>query len=121
MNKGRRKLPGHVRFYRILVIKSAYLIWKLRCGGVIQNENTSFIRQEVLKWIRTMNDRLSLDREATNPKYGRKALSRKMVLRTWSGVLMDKNSLPDDWLGETKILVGIGTGVGFEWNEEGVG
>lgn len=115
-----KKLTGHARLYKILMVESAYLIWKLRCERVIQNGNSPFTKSKIIKrWLRVINNRLSLDRELSKPVYGKKALDKKKVLRTWSGVLMNESALPSDWTKENEVLVGIGTGLGME--DEGVG
>ncbi|KAJ7854875.1 hypothetical protein B0H13DRAFT_1642170 [Mycena leptocephala] len=41
-------------------------------------------------------------------KYGKKALKKSLVLRTWAKVLGDEDRLPADWTRETGVLVGIG-------------
>ncbi|KAJ7737850.1 hypothetical protein DFH07DRAFT_752832, partial [Mycena maculata] len=39
-------------------------------------------------------------------KFGPLALNKQLVLNTWSGLLMDEDSLPDDWTHEG-VLVGM--------------
>ncbi len=49
-----------------------------------------------------------LDRIATKPrKFGPKAASQKIVLRTWSGVLKEESSLLEDWIDQKGVLVGM--------------
>jgi hypothetical protein len=43
----------------------------------------------------------------TNTRYGKKALNKFLVLHTWSGVLKDEASLPEDWIRQPGVLVGI--------------
>ena len=40
-------------------------------------------------------------------KFGNLALKKDLVLRTWSGLLMNEDALPDDWTYTVGVLVGI--------------
>jgi hypothetical protein len=101
--------PGDARLYRILMAESAYLIWKLRCERVIQNNGNFATQQEIHdRWVKTMNARLRLDCNMTDRRYERKALPVKTVLRTWKGVLKDEDRLPVDWTRSAEVLVGMG-------------
>ncbi|KAJ7279953.1 hypothetical protein C8J57DRAFT_999500, partial [Mycena rebaudengoi] len=54
-----------------------------------------------------VNRALRRDRLLTDKiKYGPLTLKKQLVLNTWSGILMDEESLPDDWIYEG-VLVGI--------------
>jgi len=65
------------RFYRILITKSAHLIWKIRCERVIRNEGELATANEVQsKWLAAMNLRPELDRKMKNQKYETKALKK---------------------------------------------
>lgn len=100
--------PGGKRLWRIIVSESAYLIWKLRCERVIQNENTPFTTQEVNnRWLATINARLDLDREMTNENLGKHKLKTKVVLQTWKGALSEEKPLPRNWTKLNGVLVGI--------------
>ncbi|KAK7461033.1 hypothetical protein VKT23_008961 [Stygiomarasmius scandens] len=104
---GKRK-SGEERLWRILISESAYLIWKLRCERVIQNENTPFSQTEVKnRWTYMINERLQLDRRMTSWKYGKKSLSPGLVEATWKGLLKAEGLLPHDWVTNTGVLVGI--------------
>ncbi|KZT30232.1 hypothetical protein NEOLEDRAFT_1054735 [Neolentinus lepideus HHB14362 ss-1] len=48
------------------------------------------------RWSHTINDHLKLDQALTHHKFGKQALSRKVVLRTWSKTLKDEKFLLDD-------------------------
>jgi hypothetical protein len=102
---------GANRLYRILVSESTFLIWKLRCTRIIElgeNEMLWPSKQEIHnRWIHVINRRLALDQAMTNTRYGKKALDKSLVLRTWSGVLKDEASLPEDWIRQPGVLVGI--------------
>jgi hypothetical protein len=107
-DKGGNRLIGDTWLYRILMIESAYLIWKLRCARVCELENQSFSSQEVRnRWRKTINDRLELDCLMTSPKYGGEAMSKDLVLETWKGTLHKEDKLPDDWTGVARVLVGM--------------
>ncbi|KAI0342569.1 ribonuclease H-like protein [Trametopsis cervina] len=109
-NNGKRA-PGASRFFRILVTESAHLVWKLRCERRIHHDDDPTKkhtdREVEARWRTALNIRLRLDCEMTKAKYGKRALSRDVVLRTWSGLLKDEDQLPADWT-ETGFLVGMG-------------
>ncbi|KAJ7150050.1 hypothetical protein C8R43DRAFT_842230, partial [Mycena crocata] len=81
---------GSSRLFRILVSdfsESAFLIWRLRNERRIQGRDPASEREIHMRWKRTMNIRLSVDRLRTNDKrYAKKALPKSLVLQTWSGV-----------------------------------
>ncbi|KAJ6618614.1 hypothetical protein B0H10DRAFT_1795006 [Mycena sp. CBHHK59/15] len=55
-----------------------------------------------------VNSALGRDRILTNKmKFGNLALNKDLVLRTWSGLLMNEAALPDDWTYTVGVLVGI--------------
>ncbi|KAJ7080236.1 hypothetical protein C8R44DRAFT_907175 [Mycena epipterygia] len=41
-------------------------------------------------------------------RYGSRATDMKVVLQTWDGVLMDNKNLPENWIWQSGVLVGIG-------------
>jgi hypothetical protein len=41
-------------------------------------------------------------------RYGNHGLNAKMILRTWDGVLMNNLNLPENWIWQSGVLVGIG-------------
>ncbi|THU75881.1 hypothetical protein K435DRAFT_706187, partial [Dendrothele bispora CBS 962.96] len=106
---GKRK-SGDERLYKILIAESSYLAWKLCCERVIQNNNTPFTEQEVEnRWNYMMNEHLQLDRRMTSLNFGKKWVSPKLVKATsiWKGLLKAEDFLPDDWVTNTGVLVGI--------------
>ncbi|KAJ7926971.1 hypothetical protein B0H13DRAFT_1599033, partial [Mycena leptocephala] len=108
-NSGRPQ-PALARLYKILMTESAHVIWKLRCDSMIGHEGTPPSTQEVHnRWVKVMNEHLEIDINLTNKlKYGKQhSLSPTLVLDTWHRTLLDKNTLPDDWLREPRVLVGI--------------
>ncbi|EIM91131.1 uncharacterized protein STEHIDRAFT_49333, partial [Stereum hirsutum FP-91666 SS1] len=107
-----KRLPGANRLWRILISESAHLIWKLCCIRRIQHEDDpemSFSHNEIHnKWVFTMNQRLSLDRSTSNKmKFGTKATRPDLVLKTWNGTLLNEENLPENWLWQAGVLVGI--------------
>ncbi|KAK7455150.1 hypothetical protein VKT23_011021 [Stygiomarasmius scandens] len=106
--KKENRLAGETRMWRILLGESAYLIWKLRCERVIANDNQPFSEREVKnRWIAMLNERLELDCRMSNKKYETKAIPKRLVQKTWRGLLFDEQNLPDDWTSTTGVLVGI--------------
>ncbi|KAI4517376.1 hypothetical protein K525DRAFT_182168, partial [Schizophyllum commune Loenen D] len=111
----KRRRKGANRLYTILISESAFLIWKLRNERVIRGGERAgdpdFFSEQYIRnrWLQTMNNRLTLDREMTkNYKYGKRAIQKEVVLTTWCGVLHEELSLPEDWLNEPRVLVGVG-------------
>ncbi|KAG1800547.1 ribonuclease H-like protein, partial [Suillus variegatus] len=108
----KKRLEGKSRLFSILTYESAHLIWKLRCKRVIKfnNEEDKFHSKNEIcnRWISTINRRLKYDKLLTNTsRYGKKALRESLVLHTWSGVLLDEDDLPDNWIRTAGVLVGI--------------
>ncbi|KAK0463726.1 ribonuclease H-like protein [Desarmillaria tabescens] len=101
------------RLYEIIVSESAHLIWKFRCERRIQRGDDSpgdwhSPREIRNRWVQALNNRLAQDCMATDvARFGNKALRRDLVLRTWNGVLLQNDALPNDWVGNTEVLVGI--------------
>ncbi|KIJ06161.1 hypothetical protein PAXINDRAFT_92421 [Paxillus involutus ATCC 200175] len=107
-----RKQRGKSRLFTILMSESAHLIWKLRCERAIKLEGDTskfHTREEIQnRWIFAMNSRLKMDMLLTDrARYGKKAIPQKTVLQTWSGVLLDEDNLPDNWIWQSGVLVGI--------------
>ncbi|KAJ3721118.1 hypothetical protein C8R42DRAFT_721844 [Lentinula raphanica] len=119
--ESQKPLVGQARFWKLLVAHSALLIWALRCERVINNAGRPFPEDVVRnRWIKIMNGRLELDRNMTSARYEKRALSKRLVLQTWKGVLLNKGRLPKDWTDEriNGVLVGI---AGSDRDESGVG
>ncbi|KAJ4490420.1 hypothetical protein J3R30DRAFT_3277339, partial [Lentinula aciculospora] len=75
-----------------LVIQSAHLIWSLRCERVIRNEGRNFTENEIrYRWVKKVNDLLELDRNMMHRKYEKKALSKRLVLQSWKGILVNED------------------------------
>ncbi|KAJ7659524.1 hypothetical protein B0H17DRAFT_954663, partial [Mycena rosella] len=96
-------------------------IWKLRVNSlrVISSPGMALKEENIPNlWLKTMNAALTRDRILTNKtRFGPLSFKKQLVLNTWSGLLMDEDSLPDDWIHEKGVLVGIrpknnATGIG---------
>ncbi|TRM55262.1 hypothetical protein BD626DRAFT_372511, partial [Schizophyllum amplum] len=105
------KREGANRLYTIIISESAFLAWKLRnervIGGGDRATDPEFHSRQSIRnrWIWTINNRLTMDREMTKRfKYGQKAIPKEVVLRTWCSVLDEELSLPEDWLNEPRVL-----------------
>ncbi|KAJ6549809.1 hypothetical protein B0H19DRAFT_840842, partial [Mycena capillaripes] len=101
---------GAQRLYRILVtVRSAYAIWLLRNDRVIKRGGEPATAEEIInKWKFAINHKLQMDKTMANRQRRgkRPALAPKLVLDTWSSILDDERSLPDNWLREPRVLVG---------------
>ncbi|EPS94062.1 hypothetical protein FOMPIDRAFT_1134930 [Fomitopsis schrenkii] len=111
--------PGHIaRFWRILVSESAHLIWRLRCERVIGHSDDNrwqHTKESIAnRWLTMMNSRLRQDVAGTNHKFGRLALKKGLVSRTWEHVLKEEESLPANWSTQRRVLVGIDPGLAGE-------
>ncbi|KAK6966786.1 hypothetical protein R3P38DRAFT_3337725 [Favolaschia claudopus] len=102
-----RQLQGKNRFFTIIVSTSMHLIWKIRNERVLENKNVT--NSEVHnRWVSLINAALKRDQLLTNrARFGSLAKNKQLVLETWSGVLNNEDSLPDDWILERGVLVGI--------------
>ncbi|KAI0349253.1 hypothetical protein OH77DRAFT_1507538 [Trametes cingulata] len=98
------------RLLRLVVSESAYCVWVLRCERVIawceQPGREHTVTEVRGRWMAAINKRLQLDVAATSRACGKRALPRKTVLRTWTGLLKDGEALPEDWIDVPGVLVG---------------
>ncbi|KAG1766598.1 hypothetical protein EV702DRAFT_1182290 [Suillus placidus] len=109
--KGKKK-EGMRCLFTILILESAHLIWKIRCERVIKigdNRELHHSDKEIYnRWLKSINNRLKLDRLLTNTtRFGTKATSIDTVLKTWSGILLNEENLPDNWIRQSGVLVGM--------------
>ncbi|KAJ7501351.1 hypothetical protein B0H11DRAFT_1713618 [Mycena galericulata] len=103
-------LPGASRLYRIIISESLYMIWKIRCDCVIGKGGQSLSNSEIHnKWLHAINECLKFDCILTNhSRYGKNvSIKPILVLQTWSSTLKNEEDLPENWLKEPKVLVGI--------------
>jgi ribonuclease HI len=106
--RGRLK-SGTRRLYRILVSESAYTIWKLRNDRVISRAGTRLTEKEIInKWTYDLNQHLQQDVILANrsAKRNHPRLDPDLVKDTWAGTLDNEGKLPDNWLKESRVLVG---------------
>ncbi|KAJ7082084.1 hypothetical protein B0H15DRAFT_952760 [Mycena belliarum] len=100
---------GATRLFRIMISESSHLIWRLRCERVIRQKPHATNREIRNRWLKAINNRLGIDCALTDKKkYGKKALKKSLVRKTWAKVLKNEEYLPEDWMREAGVLVGIG-------------
>jgi hypothetical protein len=104
-----RLLPEKGRLFAILVFVGWHLIWNLRVDRVIKNRGATFSTVRIHdQCLTTFNSALRRDRILMDKvKFGTLALKKQLVLNTWSGLLKDEDSMPDDWTIIEVVLVGI--------------
>ncbi|KAJ7622331.1 hypothetical protein FB45DRAFT_124292, partial [Roridomyces roridus] len=104
-----RVLQGASRLYRILISESLFLIWKIRNESTIQRDGSPLSSPEIHnRWNFAINQRHRLDILLSRARNGQRAkVSPGLVLHTWSSVLRDEDSLPNNWLDSPRVLVGI--------------
>ncbi|KIJ09911.1 hypothetical protein PAXINDRAFT_164334 [Paxillus involutus ATCC 200175] len=104
-NNNNKKSEGKMRLFQILTTEAAHLIWKLQCERVIKLEGREDLFHSTTeihnRWVTIINTRLKHDRILADP------VRYDLVLKTWSGVLMNEHDLPNDWIRQTGVLVGI--------------
>ena len=101
-------IPAMNRFFTIIVSTSMYLIWNLRNTRVLETSTPASKIEIHNRWVSLMNSALRRDQLLTNrTKFGPLAFKKQLVLKTWSGTLLDEDSLPDDWIQSEGVLVGI--------------
>ncbi|KAI0686120.1 hypothetical protein C8T65DRAFT_712418 [Cerioporus squamosus] len=112
---------GQQRLTRILLMEAVHMIWKMRCERVIQHEGDpeKWITKAAVRarWVAALNRRLRIDQGLTVTRLQKKAVSRDLVLSTWDSMVLNRDNLPEDWIGKPGVLVGIpevrrGRGVG---------
>jgi hypothetical protein len=60
------------------------------------------------RWVSLINTALKRDILLTDRiRFGTLAIKKKLVLHTWSGTLLDEESLLDDWIKSKGVLVGM--------------
>ncbi|KAJ7940068.1 hypothetical protein B0H13DRAFT_2226252 [Mycena leptocephala] len=108
-NSKGKKVTEANRLFKILVSESAFPIWKFRCDRLMSRKSYHSDSEIHNSWIACINKRLKTDRLLTDTsRYGSRALDIKTVVKTWDGVLMDNENLPDNWIWQSGVLVGVG-------------
>ncbi|KAJ7225239.1 hypothetical protein B0H12DRAFT_1267750, partial [Mycena haematopus] len=96
------------RFFAIIVSVSMKLIWNLRNERLFQAHCFHSEQGIHNRWISAINAALKQDRLLTSKaRFGDLAIKKQLMLNTWSGTLLDEDSLPDDWTKIKGVLVGI--------------
>ncbi len=102
---------GKQRLLRILTMEATHLVWALRCERVIRHDGDQdkwLSRDEIHgRWRAAINRRLRIDQGLTAARLQKRAVDRGIVLATWSDVLVDRDRLPEDWIGKSGVLVGM--------------
>ncbi len=84
------------RLCKILIPEAAYLIWKIRCERVIQNDNKKekWLPEKAIraKWLRTMEKRAQMDWAEAAREKGRKHRKRTSVEKTWKDVVNETHT-----------------------------
>ena len=71
-------------------------------GTSVESESSKiqtgyFLSEIHNQWLKAVNVALQRDRHLTDKvKFGPLALKKQLVLNTWSGLLIDEDSLPED-------------------------
>ncbi|KAK0429536.1 hypothetical protein EV421DRAFT_1893837 [Armillaria borealis] len=81
-----------------------------RLYHILMTETSRWHSEEEVRnlWIDAMNKRLTVDRLLVNKhKYGTRAMKKTKILSTWKGTLHNETALPDDWIDQSGVLVGI--------------
>ncbi|KAG6331490.1 hypothetical protein ID866_7595 [Astraeus odoratus] len=112
LNKLQHKYKGRDRLFSILALESVYLLWKLHWNWVIEhNGDRSKLpsNNEIHnRWVKAINMHLKFDRLQTDKVgYESQAISIELVLKTWSGILLNEENLLDNWIRESGVLVCI--------------
>jgi hypothetical protein len=85
-----------------------YLIWELRNKRVLETFTPATSHEIHNRWVAKINSALKRDRLLTNRvRFGSLAIKKQLVLNTWSGTLLDEDSLPEDWIKFKGVLVGV--------------
>ncbi|KAK0435594.1 uncharacterized protein EV420DRAFT_1281625, partial [Desarmillaria tabescens] len=59
------------------------------------------------RWLKKINKWLELDGLMTYKRFGRKALPKEIILKTWKGSINNEKNLPPDWIEVCRVLVGM--------------
>ncbi|KAJ7438920.1 hypothetical protein B0H11DRAFT_1752293 [Mycena galericulata] len=101
-------VPAQNRFFTLIVSTSMQLIWTLRNDRVLGTSGPATDNEIHNRWVSMINSTLKRDKLLTNrARFGSLAIKKQLVLNTWSGTLLDEDSLPDDWIKSKGVLVGI--------------
>ncbi|KAJ7073725.1 hypothetical protein C8F01DRAFT_919321, partial [Mycena amicta] len=109
-----KELKGSSQLYKILLSESVFLIRALnsnrKCTVVIQDDGVPKHEAEIHnRWLAIINERLEMDKSLTNRGcFGKiHSVHPRLVLDTWRDTLADETQLPDDWIRQDGVLVGM--------------
>ncbi|KAJ6491239.1 hypothetical protein DFH09DRAFT_1105065 [Mycena vulgaris] len=102
----RKIIPAMGRLFAILVSTAWHTIRNIRNDRVLKNPGRNITDTEIHnRWLKSINSALGRDRILTDKlKFGDLALNKDLVRRTWSGLLMNEDSLLDDWTYTVGVL-----------------
>ncbi|EJF60680.1 hypothetical protein DICSQDRAFT_62327 [Dichomitus squalens LYAD-421 SS1] len=99
--------------WTILWSESVHPIWKLRCERVMRRSGEEFTHQEVKNaWFATIERRLNLDQRLSVLTKSKKDLKQSEVEGIWAPIVDGHRNLPEGWVGNSGVLVGIKRGQG---------
>ncbi|TBU38142.1 hypothetical protein BD309DRAFT_931206 [Dichomitus squalens] len=99
--------------WTVLWSEAVHLIWKLRCERVILRKGEPHEKQAVINaWYATIERRLTLDRRTAVLAKGKNDLKQGDVALIWAPVIESYKDLPEGWVGNSGVLVGIKRGQG---------
>jgi hypothetical protein len=110
--------PEKSRLFAILVSVAWHEIWRLRVDRVLTHPGKVHSELAICtQWLRSLNALLSRDRILTNKtRFGSLSFNKRLVLNTWSGLLLNEDSLPDDWTYEKGGFSGYTAVYREEWH-----
>jgi ribonuclease HI len=83
------------------------LIWNLRNERVLDTHTEASEAEIHNRWVSLMNAALKRDQLLSNRiRFGSLATEKQVVLNTWSGMLLDEGSLPDNWTSVKGVFCG---------------
>ncbi|KAG1816751.1 uncharacterized protein BJ212DRAFT_1271189 [Suillus subaureus] len=98
-----KHIPGASRLFQILISESAHLIWAIGCERIIGNKNISNKTIET-RWTNKINMRITIDRTIANKI---DTNTQKLVKTTWSEIISSTTHIPENWVTNPEVLVGI--------------
>ncbi|TBU21221.1 hypothetical protein BD311DRAFT_679007 [Dichomitus squalens] len=109
---GVRKKPMEA-LWTILWTESVHLIWKLRCERVIHRDGEVHDKLAVKNaWYAAIDRRLTLDRRTAVLAKCKHDLKQGDVEAIWAPTIQGYRDLPEGWVGNGGVLVGIKRGQG---------
>ncbi|OJT09202.1 LINE-1 retrotransposable element ORF2 protein [Trametes pubescens] len=112
LDKDGAVMTAKTRAARIILMEATHLVWVLRCERVIAWEDApdrQHSRVEIRRRFEArLNNRICMDLGGTNVRVHKKrALKCAVVRKTWEGLLQDERLLPENWINEPEVLVGM--------------